>query len=175
MKIPCKKMPTPDFIWASPPCTTYSFAAIWYKHRSENGSPLTSRAKEADEILKRTLRIIRYFKKQNPKLKYCIENPRGYMRRLRVMQNHILNTTSYNQYGFPVGKPTDFWTNFELTLKPPVRMKQDLRICGSNTKAIRSRMKKSKHKHLTTTLGRIPPRLVRKILTSAFGDRTNRN
>lgn len=114
-----KSIPTPDFIWASPPCTTFSLAAAWVKHRQPGtGKALTEEAKEGDRILRRTLLIIRYFLKKNPNLKFCIENPLGFMRKMKELSSFERYTTSYSAYGFPVSKPTDFWTNFHLSLKP---------------------------------------------------------
>ena len=48
----------PDFVWASPPCTTYSFAARWYRHRNpKNASPLTEAAHEAAVLLERAVEV----------------------------------------------------------------------------------------------------------------------
>lgn len=165
---------TPDFVWASPPCTTYSFAAIWYKHRDTNGRALTHAAKIGDRLLRRTLEIITHFLKKNPKLLFCIENPRGYMRKQRELRDLIRNTTSYNQYGFPVYKPTDLFTNFVLSVKPAQKEASDLRICGSNANRLRSRLREKHKTALSTMLGRIPPRLVRNILKQAESERSVR-
>ena len=179
LKLDYKNIPIPDFIWASPPCTTYSYAAIWFRHRDERGKALTPDARLADRLLKRTLEIINYFLGRNPRLKFCIENPRGYMQRQACLRNFYKTTTSYNQYGYPVYKPTDLFTNFELDLPSAMQKPGDLRICGSNAVAIRSRIgkiKRSNTEALTTMLGRIPARLVRKILKQARGRRsTTRN
>ena len=45
----------PDMIWASPPCTTYSIAAI-STHR-DNGKPKTEFASKSDRLIKNTLYI----------------------------------------------------------------------------------------------------------------------
>lgn len=49
-KIPFK----PDIIWASPPCTTYSIAAI-YHHRPHN-KPLSEFALKSDNMIKKNFR-----------------------------------------------------------------------------------------------------------------------
>ena len=166
-RLPYKTLPTPDFIWASPPCTTYSYAAIWYRHRDTNGRARTTDAKDADDILRCTFRIIYYFLKRNPRLKFCIENPRGYMRKASETHGLFRTTTSYNNFGFPICKPTDFYSNFAIDLPECKRLRTDLRICGSNIVEIRKRMNARGGDDLTTLLYRIPPRLVGSILRQA--------
>ena len=46
----------PDIIWASPPCTTYSIAAI--SHHRPKGKPLSDFAIKSDKMVKKTLNII---------------------------------------------------------------------------------------------------------------------
>lgn len=154
-----------DFIWASPPCTTYSIAATWYRHRDpETGTPWTRDAKLADRILRRTLEIVRYFLKRNPSLKFCIENPRGYMRKKRELHGLHRATTSYNHYGFPIAKPTDFWTNYTLDLPPP---KRGGIAIGRDAGWLRALAEHNGNYDQATLLGQVPPRLVGRILTQA--------
>lgn len=176
MKLDYKRLPTPDFVWASPPCTTYSYAAVWFRHRDEDGKAVTADARHADRLLRHTLRIIRYFHDKNPNLKFCIENPRGYMQKQPAVRDLARTTTSYNQYGYPVFKPTHLFSNFALDLPEARRKPSDLRICGSNTVEIRSRIAKIKGKEepLTTMLGRIPAPLVRRVLTQAAPSKRSR-
>ena len=156
----------PDFIWASPPCTTYSLAATWVRHRDpQTAEPLSRDAIQADKILKKTMQIIRYFAKLNPDLRFCIENPRGYMRRKPEMQSFERTTTSYNNYDFPLCKPTDFWTNYPLQLMP-VKFGGITIGKGDWVKKLRE----ATGNHTATSamvLGRIPPKLVRRILKQA--------
>ena len=122
-----------SFIWASPPCETYS---VWnYSTRKEerdinDATPYSERAKLGTKILYQTLKIINYFKKLNPKMGWCIENPRGMMRKdKKMLKLPYMSTTSYNQYGFTDRyKPTDFWTNFPLSLLPVKKPKIIKRI-----------------------------------------------
>jgi len=120
LKLDYKKLPTPDFIWASPPCTAFSVFNHSFKQPHidyDTMKPLTETGVIGLKLLARTLTIIKYFKKKNPNLKFVIENPRGYMRRMKSLSNFIRTTTAYGQYGFSYRKPTDFWSNFELNLK----------------------------------------------------------
>ena len=95
----------PDIIWASPPCTSYSIAAI--SHHRPHNKPLSSFAKKSDLIVKKTLQIINIL---NPKYWY-IENPRGMLRKQEFMKNLPRTTIWYCKYGETRAKPTDIWTN----------------------------------------------------------------
>jgi len=94
-----------DFIWASPPCASFSCMLYISKSKTEIqklmetiGLPLLNRARE----------IIDYFK---PKY-YCIENPDS-----GRMKNYITDLpykrASYCQYGYDYRKHTRFWTNID--------------------------------------------------------------
>ena len=107
-KLPYK----PDIIWASPPCTFFSVASIG-KHWNKDHTPKTKEAILGKQIIKRTLLIIKLL---NPKY-YYIENPRGKLRKLPIMNvTDKRNTIWYCKYSSPDGedhraKPTDIWTN----------------------------------------------------------------
>ena len=100
-KVPFK----PDLIWASPPCTSYSIAAI--SHHRPHDKPLSDFAVKSDLIIKRTLEII---KELNPEFWY-IENPRGMLRKQSFMKGIPRTTIWYCTYGDTRAKPTDIWTN----------------------------------------------------------------
>lgn len=96
-----------DFIWASPPCISFSTMSGG-KHRDKiTLEPKTEIGKEGDRVLNKVLEIIDYFK---PKY-WCIENPRGYMRRMPQMANLNKTTLNYCKYGSMFFKPTDLWNN----------------------------------------------------------------
>jgi hypothetical protein len=100
----------PNFIWASPVCTSYSVAAI-SKHRrkTESGSlePISEYARFSDEMVKHTLNII---KELDPTF-WFIENPRAALRKMEFMKDLPRHTITYCTYGESYMKPTDIWTN----------------------------------------------------------------
>ena len=107
----------PDIIWASPPCTTFSVASCYKHWTAPDGNGLRYPKSDAAEIglllLKKTIEIMHYL---NPKY-YFIENPRGLMRKMLLVQPFPRYTVSYCQYGDTRMKPTDIWTNLEFDAK----------------------------------------------------------
>ena len=99
----------PDVIWASPPCTTYSIAAIG--HHRDMGKPKTDFAAKSDRLVLNTLRLIKEYN-----CKYFIENPRGYLRKMDFMLGIPKTTVWYCQYGDTSAKPTDIWSNHIYSL-----------------------------------------------------------
>ena len=106
------KFGKPDFIWASPPCTTFSVASI-YRYW-DKGKPKNDKTLEGIAIVKKTIRLI---KELNPKF-YVIENPRGMLRKQDCMQELHRDTITYCQYGSKTQKPTDLWNNLNHSFKP---------------------------------------------------------
>lgn len=109
---------TPDVIWASPDCTTYSVAAISYHRRHVDGklAPITDYAKQCDATNAHVIELIREL---NPRF-YFIENPRGGLRKMDFMAGLPRYTVTYCQYGDTRMKPTDIWTNHpDPKFKPP--------------------------------------------------------
>lgn len=96
----------PDVIWASPPCTTFSVASIG-RHWNKNHTPKTPEAEIGLQILFKTVELI---KELQPKY-FFIENPRGKMRKMPIMEQFNRHTVTYCQYGDTRMKPTDLWTN----------------------------------------------------------------
>jgi hypothetical protein len=101
----------PDVIWASPPCQSFSVAAIgknWTVRKSTGVIfPKTERAQRSIELVEWTLKLIREL---DPKY-YFIENPRGMLRTFHFMKVMDRYTVTYCQYGDSRQKPTDIWTN----------------------------------------------------------------
>jgi hypothetical protein len=113
-----KELPfVPDFLWASPPCTTYSVAAGGHHRTKADMKGKTDTARLHDRILKRVVKMIRYFEKKNPNLKWCFENPRGLMMYAKQVEDLQRTRCCYCKYGHKFMKPTDLWSNFPLTLK----------------------------------------------------------
>ena len=98
----------PDFIWASPPCTAFSVASIG--HHWTGGArayiPKTEFAKLSQELVAHTVKLI---KELNPTKGWLVENPRGVLRKLPVVQGLPRRTVTYCQYGDSRMKPTDLW------------------------------------------------------------------
>ena len=116
---------TPDVVWASPDCTSYSIAAISRHRRREKDGNLTAiseYAKFCDEVNKNVIKIIDDLLEINPNLIYFIENPRGGMRKMNFIKKFPRYTVTYCQYGETRMKPTDLWTNHpNPKFKPPCK------------------------------------------------------
>ena len=87
-----------EFIWASPPCTEYSIAK----------TVGVRKLSEANEIVKRTIEIIKYFE---PSF-YVIENPQtGLLKRQPFMEDLPFRDVDYCKYGLAYRKRTRLWNN----------------------------------------------------------------
>lgn len=104
-----------DFIWASPPCTTFSVSSIG-RHWNKDHTPKTKAAEQGLYILHRTMKLIERIK---PSVGFIIENPRGKMRKMPILDGLKRYTVTYCQYGDFRMKPTDLWSNLELEFLPP--------------------------------------------------------
>jgi site-specific DNA-cytosine methylase len=114
----------PDFIWASPPCNTFSSLSYPLKERNpKTAEPYSDRAKNGTKILYMTIDIINFFLKLNPNLLFVIENPKGMMRKDKRIKRMNRETTLYCLYGDKRRKPTDFFSNFQLKLKQETKCK----------------------------------------------------
>ncbi len=104
----------PDVVWASPPCQSYSVAAIGHhRYKGEDGElkPKTEFARQSDQLLLHTLNLIQDLQELNPNLIFFIENPRAGMRTMKCLEGIPRYTVTYCQYGYPYQKCTDIWTN----------------------------------------------------------------
>jgi C-5 cytosine-specific DNA methylase len=99
----------PDFIWASPPCTSFSVASIGH-HWNADKTPKTLGAKLGIELVSKTLELVNEL---NPRLGWLMENPRGMLRKLPLVQHLPRRTVTYCQYGDFRMKPTDIWGYLE--------------------------------------------------------------
>lgn len=96
----------PDVIWASPPCEGFSVASIG-KHWNVDNTPKTEKAVYSVKLVHKAISII---EDMSPRY-WIIENPRGKLRKLAMMQRFKRYTVTYCQYGDTRMKPTDIWTN----------------------------------------------------------------
>ena len=103
----------PDIIWASPPCTYFSVASIG-KHWNKDNTPKSIEAITGMAIVNKTKEIINTLQ---PKY-FVIENPRGKLRKLDLLNSFNRVTVTYCQYGDNRMKPTDLWHNLDWTPRP---------------------------------------------------------
>jgi len=98
----------PDFVWASPPCTSFSVASIGRHWASggDNPIPKTQSAVDSQALVAHTRQLVESL---NPKYGFLIENPRGMLRKLPVLADLPRVTITYCQYGDDRMKPTDLW------------------------------------------------------------------
>uniref|UniRef100_A0A7S4EG38 DNA (cytosine-5-)-methyltransferase n=1 Tax=Pseudo-nitzschia australis TaxID=44445 RepID=A0A7S4EG38_9STRA len=108
----------PDFIWASPPCTTCSNLAGGYHRDCKTGAfEKTQEAREHNQLMAQMMYIMKWAKKKNPHLIVVIENPQGQMQKLPMMIEFMksfgLNKSIVDYCAFerPDKKPTNLWTN----------------------------------------------------------------
>lgn len=108
----------PDFVWMSPPCSTYSFLA-GRKHRSvkDGKYEISSEAIQHNFLFDYVCKIMTWVEKANQHAVYVIENPRGnlphmpLMEQLKEMFKLVEVTVDYCTFGRDEKKPTVLWTN----------------------------------------------------------------
>ena len=105
-------------VWASPPCTCFSIASCsthWFPPK-EDGTriPRTEKAELAVELVKHTLKIIEWTEAPY----FWIENPRGILRKLGILDHLEHTCITYCTYGENRMKPTDLWGRFHEDWEP---------------------------------------------------------
>jgi hypothetical protein len=95
----------PDFIWASPPCQKFSVASC-SRYWHPDGTPRDEQAGHALALVQFTIDLIEALA---PKDGFIIENPRGMLRKQKLMAELPRRTVTYCQYGDNRMKPTDLW------------------------------------------------------------------
>ena len=102
------------FIWASPPCKLFSIANCPMSVNWWRGHPKSPEVFLALADVAITLKIIEYLKPQY----WALENPRGMLRTVRMMDQYPRRTVTYCQYGHDAMKPTDIWGRLPPTWLP---------------------------------------------------------
>lgn len=153
-----------DYIWASPPCHTFSLLRrchIGRKLKVFGDQVVTHEMLDNDMIqngvplLKRTLEIIEYFK---PKL-YFIENPKtGKMKEfLKDLPYYDVDYCAYTDWGYK--KPTRIWTNKKDFIPKRCLGKDCPNIVNNKHKATVDLVHSLKLKY------RVPPNLIRELIS----------
>lgn len=103
-------IPQCDLLWASPPCESFSVAAIG-KNWNRDYTSKHPRAELGKQLVLKTIWLIETFEPTY----WFIENPRGMLRKMPFMElsriGGVRHTITYCQYGDTRMKPTDIWTN----------------------------------------------------------------
>lgn len=113
-----------DVIWASPPCTAFSVAAMgknWERSADGRGiaGPKHPRAELGMRIASHTFALLDAYVARHPAVRYVVENPIGALRVMPFMLGRPdRRSTWYCQWddrrpgiALPRAKPTDLWSN----------------------------------------------------------------
>jgi hypothetical protein len=112
--LPC----VPDFIWASPPCLTYSNLGGKTHRDLKNGNwAVSKQARQHDLFFAKMAEIIEWALEKHPHLIVAIENPLGRLHLMPLMEslkNRIQlgeAKVDYCAFGRDDKKPTMIWSN----------------------------------------------------------------
>lgn len=106
----------PDFIWASPPCETYSRLSGDY-HRTKEDFDLSAKSREHNFFFQKMCEIMYWAKAKAPHVVVVIENPVGRLQHMPLMKQLTsrfglyCTTVHYCAFGRHDKKPTMIWTN----------------------------------------------------------------
>ncbi len=103
-----KKYGRPDFVWASPPCTTFSVASIrhYWSYVDGVAIPKNEKTLHGLKVVEHTRKLI---EELSPTKGWLMENPRGMLRKQKVVEGLPRQTIAYCQYGDKRMKPTVLW------------------------------------------------------------------
>ena len=107
----------PSVIWFGPSCTAFSVASIGHHWTGGHRAyiPKTKAALDGIQLVKKCDEIRSWF----PNAVYGIENPRGVLRKLGLLDHLTRRTITFCQFGDNRMKPTDIWTNADFWKTPP--------------------------------------------------------
>lgn len=147
----------PDFIWASPPCTAFSIASAIH-HWSVAGNVRTPKSELAVESLELVAHTIKLIKELKPRYGWLMENPRGMLRKMKVVAGISRRTLTYCQYGEKYMKPTDLWGAVNgWTPKEPCKNGMDCHESsprGSHTQGLQGIASAKERSHVPYDLGK---------------------
>jgi hypothetical protein len=144
----------PDFVWLSPPCTSWSQAQHCHRYSTKDLTPLTETAVLGEKLIQKCLEIIAYYHANHPATRFVLENPRGLLRHHPPMRTLHRKTVYLCSYGASWKKPTDMWTDL-------VEWQPTGSTCSHVGPHPRPRSIKAKK------FGAMPPALVREVLAAA--------
>jgi len=108
----------PDFIWASPPCHTYSkLAGSIHRDVAAGKFDKTEEARQHNFLFQKMTEFMVWAEKRHKHLIVAIENPVGKLQNMPLMAEfvktfHLHSTTvDYCAFGRDEKKPTMIWTN----------------------------------------------------------------
>ena len=117
----------PDFVWASPPCTTYSLMAGGTHNNPKEGLyEKTDTAREHAVWFTQLFNFLRWTKEHKEHSIFVIENPVGLLQNMPLMKEMEKEfglhkcTVHYCAFERCDKKPTHLWTNVCITLCLPV-------------------------------------------------------
>ena len=105
-----------DVVLASPPCEAFSVASIGHHWQGGRRAyvPRTDHARRSMDIVRRTLVIIQQVRPRA----WVVENPRGVLRKLGILDGCERVTVTFCAYGERRMKPTDLWGGFPPGWRP---------------------------------------------------------
>ena len=117
----------PDILWCSPPCQGFSVASIG-RHWGGGKRGYVLKSETAHQAISMVIHTLRLIDVLQPSWVF-IENPRGILRKIPLLQHLLRDTVTYCQYGSEHMKPTDIWSNaFWWSPKPACTPESDCHL-----------------------------------------------